>query len=101
MSFVYMSNLIAIDFDILRMINFKPDLFFLNFDGLTILMLSAVILGIVIVVLAKKFSKEKQKIKYLYLIYVVFYWLLFGLWWCVAFAYKLFRRKVKWGKKYG
>ncbi len=101
MSFVFLSNLVAIDFDIFRMLNFRPDIFFFNFDGLTILMWSAVALGILIVISAKKFSKEKTKIKYLYVCYMLIYWLLFGLWWSVAFAYKLIKKKVKWGKKYG
>lgn len=91
----------AIDFDITGMINLKPDIFLFNFDGLTLLMWSAVVLGILIVISAKKFSKEKTRIKYLYIFYVVFYWLLFGLWWSAAFACKLIRKKIRWGHHYG
>ncbi len=100
-AFSSFSNLASIDFDFIKMVNFKFDIFSFNFEGLTLLMIAALMLGILIVISAKKFSKEKQKIKYLYVMYIVFYWLLFGLWWLAAFLCKIFRKKLKWGKNYG
>jgi len=77
----------------------KIDFFFLDLSSITLLTFVSIVLGILIVVAAKKFSKERTKIKYFYVAYILFYWFLFGLWWSSAFLYKLTGRKIKWGKK--
>jgi len=88
----------AVNFDILRF-DFDPDLFLLNINTPFIMGIVTMIIGILIIVIAVKISKEKQKIVFSYILYVIAYWLMFSFWWLVALYYKLTGKRVSWGVK--
>ncbi|HHE36399.1 MAG TPA: glycosyltransferase family 2 protein [Candidatus Woesearchaeota archaeon] len=85
----------AINFDIFRF-DFSPDLFMININTAFILGVITIITGIVMIVIAMKLAKEKQKILLSYILYVVSYWVLFSFWWLVVFFYKVTGKKVSW-----
>lgn len=99
-SYMNIKNLIAINFDFVRMMTFRVDPFFTDYG--TILFFSAIslVLGVVIILLAKNLSKEQDvKIKYFYIFYLLFYWMLYGFWWIVAFYHFITNKKVGWRHK--
>jgi cellulose synthase/poly-beta-1,6-N-acetylglucosamine synthase-like glycosyltransferase len=99
-SYTNIKNLIAINFDFVRMMTFRMDPFFTDYG--TILFFSAIslVIGVVIILLAKNLSKEQDvKIKYFYIFYLLFYWMLYGFWWIVAFYHFITNKKVSWRHK--
>ncbi len=91
-------NYYQIKFDLLTLIDFKLDSFYLNISTIMLLSVLSLIAGITVVYVAKKISKENTKIKISYIFYLIFYWLLFGFWWFISVAYKLFGKKIEWRK---
>ena len=92
-------NLNAIHFDILTNIkNINFDIFFLNMSPEIILSFFLLIIGILTLIIAKKISKDKSNIGLSYVYYAFGYWFLFGFWWLVALYYKIFNKKLEWGK---
>lgn len=98
-SIIFIQNLIAVNFDIFSLFNFKWDTFLLNVDSAVVLSIFLFALSIATIILAKRVSMERAKIKFSYLGYIIFYWFLFGFWWLVAFYYKLVGKKIVWGGK--
>ena len=94
-------NLLAVDFDIWKMINFKWDSFYVNTTSIMILSLVTLVISVYFIWLAKKLSCEKQSIKWSYCLFFAFYWLFFGYWWMRAIIAAVFRTKVRWGHKTG
>ncbi len=95
----HLINYYQIRFDFLPLLNFKLDSFYLYITPILILALISLAFGIAIVYIAKKISKEKIKIKFSYIFYLLFYGVLFGLWWLISGIYKIIGKKVYWGKK--
>ncbi|MFO8015529.1 MAG: glycosyltransferase family 2 protein [Candidatus Woesearchaeota archaeon] len=93
------SNLFAINFDILPLIDLNVDLFTLNFGPLAILSVISIMVGVTIICLAKMISEEKSKIKLSYIIYLIAYWFIFAYWWIIAGFYKLTGKSIGWGSK--
>ena len=91
-------NLVAINFDILPWLRFHFDPFFISIDSLTILALIALCSGLLIIYLAKKYSRESGSVSVPYLFYLLVYWVVFAVWWCIALHAKVARKKVSWGK---
>ena len=54
--------------------------------------------GILVVWLAKKHSGEQRGLSWSYVLYLVVYWVVFAVWWCIALHAKATRKKVTWGK---
>jgi cellulose synthase/poly-beta-1,6-N-acetylglucosamine synthase-like glycosyltransferase len=91
-------NAQAVNFDIFDL-NFKIDLFFFNLGPIAIISIVGIVGGITMILLAKHLSKEKESIKYSYVIYVFIYWVLYAYWWLLAIYYKTFNKKLVWGSK--
>ena len=99
-SYMNIKNLIAINFDFVRMMTFRMDPFFTDYGTILFFSIISLALGVVIIVLAKNLSKEQDvKIKSFYVFYLLFYWMLYGFWWIVAFYYFITNRKVRWRHK--
>jgi len=99
--FVYNSvqnylNLQAIDFDFFRLFNFNLNNFYINLSAVIILSIVTFIIGLIILLMAKKMANEKTRLSISYALYLFFYWFLFGFWWFMAIFYKLIRKKVSW-----
>jgi len=92
-------NFYQIKFDILTLLDFKIDSFYLNINTIILLAILSILLGIMIIYGGKVISKEKTKIKTSYILYVFFYWPLFAFWWTLSGIFKLFGKKVEWGRK--
>jgi cellulose synthase/poly-beta-1,6-N-acetylglucosamine synthase-like glycosyltransferase len=92
-------NYYNIGFDVTKLFDFKIDLFYINIESYTALTFVTLILGIVLVLLAKRLSDEKEKIRFHYLFYALIYWFLFGFWWLGAFFMKFTGKRVYWGQK--
>ena len=95
----FINNLIAINFDILPLLKIKLDLFFLNMDPLFILALISLGTGLVVLYLAKQHSQEQSNVKFSYVLYLLFYWVIFAYWWALAGYAKATKKKIAWGKK--
>ena len=93
------TNWIAIDFDLKRLFKWNFDAFFINLNSIAILAILALIVGIMVIIIAKVLSKEKSSIKVSYIFYLLFYWFLYGLWWFLAGMSKLTGKKIYWGHK--
>lgn len=94
-------NLMAVDFDIWRMINFHFDSFYVNTTSVMVLSLVTLVISLFLIWLAKRMSEEKEPIKWSYCLFFLFYWLFFGYWWARAILAAVFRTKVRWGHKTG
>ena len=93
------TNWYYIGFDIHNLFTFHFDWFMFTIRPLVILAVIGVICSIIIILISKKISNEKKSIKFNYLLYLIFYLFLFGLWWAIAIYYKIRGKKIKWGKK--
>ncbi|HLD05173.1 MAG TPA: glycosyltransferase [Candidatus Nanoarchaeia archaeon] len=94
-------NLVAVDFDIWRMLTFKWDTFYINNTSIMILSVFTLILSLYFIWLAKRLSEEKHPIKWSYCLFFLFYWLFFGYWWLRAILAAVLRMNVRWGHKTG
>lgn len=92
-------NYYQIKFDLLTLLDFKFDSFYLNISTVMLLSILSLIASIVIIYTAKKMSKENTKIKKSYIFYLIFYWVLFGFWWLISLIYKLFGKRIEWRRK--
>ncbi len=88
----------AVNFDIFHF-DFPPDLFMINMNASFILGIITIITGVLIIFLAIKAAKEKQKVVFSYIMYVIAYWVLFSFWWLVAVYYKFSGRTFSWNPK--
>ena len=79
--------------------DFNLDLFLININTVFILGIITLVVGILIIVIAVKVSKEREKIVFSYILYVIAYWFLFSFWWLVAIYYKLTGKKLRWDTK--
>lgn len=89
-------NLSSINFDFSRLFDFKFDPFFFNLNSVFVLSLICFAIGVCMIVAAKKMSNEQGRIKVHYLAYLLFYWVLYGVWWLTAISYKVAGKKVVW-----
>lgn len=92
-------NLNSINFDFWKMLTLNLDTFYLNFSSLTFLAILSIFAGIIVILIAKRISKENTKLKFFYLFYLIFYWMLFGFWWIIAGVYTAFGKRVVWGQR--
>ena len=92
-------NWYHIGFDFHNLFVFRFDWFMFTFRPLVVLAAAGFICGIVIILIAKRISNEKEPIKFSYLLYLVFYLFLFGLWWAIAIYYRITGKKIRWGDK--
>ncbi|MBW2990139.1 glycosyltransferase family 2 protein [Candidatus Woesearchaeota archaeon] len=88
----------AVDFDIFRF-NFDFDLFLVNVNTAIILGLITILIGVVLFILSVKYSEEKKKIVFSYIIYTLTYAFFFGFWWLAVIFNNIIGRKVVWKPK--
>jgi cellulose synthase/poly-beta-1,6-N-acetylglucosamine synthase-like glycosyltransferase len=89
-------NMQSIHFDFLRLFQFDLNNFYINISAAVILSILTFILGIILLVIAKRMASEATRISFSYGLYLMFYWFLFGFWWFMALFYKAIRKKVAW-----
>lgn len=92
----FISNLFMINFDILPMLRFRIDPFFINMRFLFVLSMLSLLAFVIIILFTKKFSKEKLSIAIPLVSYALFYWILYGFWWISASITKLIKIRIKW-----
>lgn len=89
----------AVNFDIFKL-NWNFDWFFVNTNATAILGIASLCLAIIIIAIAKHFAQEKRFIAPSYVLFMIFYWILFGFWWFVSIMAVIFtKNKIKWGHK--
>ncbi len=76
---------------------FMREFNYLSIHTFLILVMVMVFFGVIAVYLGKKYSKEKKRIGFLYVVFILAYWLLFAFWWLLAMIYKLFSINIRWG----
>ncbi len=89
-------NFNAIGFDVFRNLDIKVNAFYISLTPAIILTILSILTGIIVVVLAKRLSKEKTSIKVSYIPYMVFYWFFFGFCWILAGVFKIIRKRPVW-----
>jgi cellulose synthase/poly-beta-1,6-N-acetylglucosamine synthase-like glycosyltransferase len=89
-------NLASVDFDIWRMLDFKWDMFYIDQSPLMMIGLCALIIGILMIWLAKRLSNEKQSLTWSYVIFMFLYLPLYTYWWASAIHARLKNKDVGW-----
>ena len=90
-------NLSSVGFDFYPLlVRNSLDNTLIDFNPLRLLAVFSLFLGLAMVLISKKYSKEDCKVGFSYFVYIIVYWLLFAFWWIVAINIKLFKRKIAW-----
>ena len=90
----------SINFDLWQVLqNMKVDMFFFNTSGIGVLGGISLISAILVIYVSKRLAKEKKPITISYILFVSFYWILFGFWWFVSILSAIFTKKTTWGHK--
>ena len=90
----------SVNFDFWQIIqNIKLDVFFLNTSGMGVLGVVSLLAAVTVIYVSKKIAKEKKPITISYILFMIFYWMLFGFWWFVSIISAIFTKKTKWGHK--
>ncbi|MFH0868800.1 MAG: glycosyltransferase family 2 protein [archaeon] len=100
---------------LLRLINYVPTLNAINFDVVTsiksftfnimnyipsfqtLLAIPLFFVAFGMIFLARRYSHDKSKINFFYIVYFIFYIYLFSFWWIATVLYKLFAPEFRWG----
>lgn len=93
-SFDNFTHLSLINFDFLPLLNFNN--WSMVFNPLRILTILSLFMGIAMVMITKKYSREESKVSFSYFLYLAMYWLFFAFWWIVAISLKTFKKRVTW-----
>ncbi|MFC1753093.1 glycosyltransferase [Thermoproteota archaeon] len=99
-AYINLSAFIYTNFDISQYFRWSFDPFFLNMNGIFVLAIFSLIASLASIMIAKRFSRERQPIAFSYILFCFAYLFLFAFWWATAGYYKLTKRKIKWGNKY-
>ncbi len=89
-------NLYNVNFDIMKLIRFDWDPFYLDQSPLMFIGIISLAIGIIMVYLAKTLSHEKQKLAVCYLFFMIFYLPLYAYWWASAVKAKTSESDVGW-----
>lgn len=89
-------NLYNVNFDIMRLLKFDWDVFYINQSALAMIGVVSLAIGITMVVLAKKLSDEKMPMAVSYLWFVLLYLPLYAYWWAVSIKARLLDDDVRW-----
>ena len=90
-------NWYHIGFDFSNLFTYNFDWFMFSIRPLVILSVVGFIMGIIIILIAKKIANEKNPIKLDFILYLMIYLFLFGFWWAIAIYYKITNKKIQWG----
>jgi cellulose synthase/poly-beta-1,6-N-acetylglucosamine synthase-like glycosyltransferase len=89
-------NLYNVNFDIMKLIRFDWDLFYINQSPLALIGLVALIIGVTMVLLAKLLSKEKSSLAWSYALFMFLYLPLYAYWWTVSIKARVLDADVDW-----
>jgi cellulose synthase/poly-beta-1,6-N-acetylglucosamine synthase-like glycosyltransferase len=89
-------NMYNVNFDIWKLIRFDWDWFYINQTPLALIGLTALMIGILMVVLAKALSKERMSLAFSYLLFMLFYLPLYAYWWAVSIRARVKDQDVAW-----
>ncbi len=89
-------NLFSIDFDLLHMLNFKVDSFYLMPSIITTLSVISLLMLVSVLWIGKSLSQDKENLLAPFILTILFYAPLYALWWTASFAYKVGGRTIKW-----
>jgi cellulose synthase/poly-beta-1,6-N-acetylglucosamine synthase-like glycosyltransferase len=89
-------NLYNVNFDIWKLLDLKWDVFYLNQSPLAMIGLVALGIGIAMVYLAKRLSKERQNIALCYVLFMFLYLPLYAYWWASAIHARVKGKDVGW-----
>jgi cellulose synthase/poly-beta-1,6-N-acetylglucosamine synthase-like glycosyltransferase len=91
-----LKNLYQVHFDIWNLIHFNWDTFYIDRSPLMLIGLVALTIGILMVYLAKRMSKERQSLAYSYVLFMVLYLPLYAYWWASAIHARAKNKDVGW-----
>jgi cellulose synthase/poly-beta-1,6-N-acetylglucosamine synthase-like glycosyltransferase len=95
-----MVNLYSVNFDIWRLLKFSLDPFYLNQSPLMMIGLVTLVIGISMIYLAKRLSKERQGLALCYVLFLFLYLPLYAYWWASAVHARVSDKDVEWrGRK--
>jgi cellulose synthase/poly-beta-1,6-N-acetylglucosamine synthase-like glycosyltransferase len=91
-----MGNLFAIDFDFIKMMNFKFDMFYISPGLILMISIFSMLLLLTVVYLGKRLSEDKERLTLPLILSVFLYAPLYALWWAASIAYKTTGKTMKW-----
>ncbi|MBW2964611.1 glycosyltransferase [Candidatus Woesearchaeota archaeon] len=89
-------NLYSVNFDVWKLIKFNLDPFYINQSPLMLIGLVSLAIGLTMIYLAKRMSKEKQGLAWCYVLFVVLYMPLYAYWWASAIRARVSDKDVEW-----
>lgn len=89
-------NLYNVNFDLTKMIRLNLDTFYLNHSPLMWIGLVALAIGITMIVLAKRLSKETMPLTSAYILFALIYLPLYAYWWVISVHAKIKHQDVGW-----
>ena len=95
-SIQHYQNFSSIGFDIFRDFSFKINSFYINLTPAIVLSILLMLIGTVVIIIAKKISNEKTSLIFSYIPYLIFYWFFFSFWWIMSGVSKVFRKRLTW-----
>ena len=91
-----LGNLWSINFDFIKMIDIKFDLFYIPVDLVVLITILTFAIGTAIILLGRILASEHQKMLFSYFLSMVLYAPLYALWWTASFIYVATGKKMKW-----
>lgn len=89
-------NIYNVNFDIWRLIELKWDLFYLDQSPLMFIGMVSLSIGIFMIYLAKRLSKERQSLTTSYILFMLLYLPLYAYWWASAIHARVSDKDVGW-----
>ena len=89
-------NMYSVNFDIWRLLKLSWDPFYLNQSPLMLIGLVSLAIGISMIYLAKRMSKERQGLVWCYVLFCIFYLPLYAYWWASAIRARVADKDVAW-----
>ncbi|MFC1741669.1 glycosyltransferase [Nanoarchaeota archaeon] len=89
-------NLYNVNFDVWRLIQFNWDPFYVDQSPLMMIGVVALSIGITMIYLAKRMSKEKQGLAFNYVLFMALYLPLYAYWWASAIKARVSDKDVAW-----
>jgi cellulose synthase/poly-beta-1,6-N-acetylglucosamine synthase-like glycosyltransferase len=99
-SYINLVSFINTNYDITQFFNLHFDPFFINLNSVFLLGLCSLIVSVIAIMIAKRFSNERQPIAFSFVLFALGYLFLFAFWWLGAGYCKLTKRKIRWGNQY-
>ena len=91
------ANMSSINFDLAPFLKWSMlGSLSISLNPLKALAIISIIMGVAVIWLTKKYSKEESEVFLSYPIYILLYWILFSFWWVIAISLKIFNKKIGW-----